>query len=197
MPLLCHTGVQVVVYFIFVFYSLFITNEHESRWGQLNTVYTLGVYMLLCMHVSAHITVDHLGNSHFSRINLGNAHRCHLNQKIFHLVFNHQLVATFFLACPWLIPQDWCISWTSCCWCSLSALRPAVPRDERRRSLPDMMGFRQKWLHENRTWLYLSCLSPGYMWPLGEWRARPAPLRGSHHELVVLCCWSHWTLCRI
>lgn len=48
------------------------------------------------------------------------------------------------------------------------ALRPAVPRDERRRSFPDMMGFRQKWLHENRTWLYLSCLSPGFRWPLGE-----------------------------
>ncbi|KAF5895396.1 pericentrin-like isoform X1 [Clarias magur] len=49
----------------------------------------------------------------------------------------------------------------------LGAVRP-VPRDERRRSLPDMMGFRQKWLHENRSWLYLRCLSPGYMWPVGE-----------------------------
>ncbi|KAF4080235.1 hypothetical protein AMELA_G00168080 [Ameiurus melas] len=56
----------------------------------------------------------------------------------------------------------------------LGAVRP-VPRDERRRSLPDMMGFRQKWLHENRTWLYLSCLSPGYMWPLGSSATFPFP----------------------
>ncbi|XP_053085782.1 pericentrin isoform X3 [Pangasianodon hypophthalmus] len=56
----------------------------------------------------------------------------------------------------------------------LGAVRP-VPRDERRRSLPDMMGFRQKWLHENRSWLYLSCLSPGYMWPLGSPATFPFP----------------------
>ncbi|XP_064183587.1 pericentrin isoform X2 [Anguilla rostrata] len=31
-----------------------------------------------------------------------------------------------------------------------------------------MMGYRQKWLRENRTWLYLSCLSPVYMSGLGS-----------------------------
>ncbi|KAI5613710.1 pericentrin [Silurus asotus] len=56
----------------------------------------------------------------------------------------------------------------------LGAVRP-VPRDERRRSLPDMMGFRQKWLHENRIWLYLSCLSPSYTWPLGSPATFPIP----------------------
>ncbi|KAK3575590.1 hypothetical protein QTP86_030993 [Hemibagrus guttatus] len=56
----------------------------------------------------------------------------------------------------------------------LGAVRP-VPQDERRRSLPDMMGFRQKWLHENRTWLYLSCLSPGYTRPLGSPATFPFP----------------------
>ncbi|XP_066518729.1 pericentrin isoform X2 [Hoplias malabaricus] len=50
----------------------------------------------------------------------------------------------------------------------LGVVRPVLSCEERRRSLPDMMGFRQKWLHENRTWMYLSCLSPGNMWLLGS-----------------------------
>ncbi|XP_061089610.1 pericentrin isoform X2 [Conger conger] len=45
-------------------------------------------------------------------------------------------------------------------------------REERRQSplsrSADMMGSRQKWLRENRTWLYLSCLSPMYLSGLGS-----------------------------
>nr|XP_057947420.1 pericentrin isoform X4 [Doryrhamphus excisus] len=40
------------------------------------------------------------------------------------------------------------------------------PREERRLQAacsPDMIGYRQRWLQENRTWLYLSCLSPLYL----------------------------------
>ncbi|XP_073808702.1 pericentrin isoform X4 [Danio rerio] len=43
-----------------------------------------------------------------------------------------------------------------------------VPRANRRHSLPDTMSFQQKWFLENRTWLYLSCLPPGSVWPLGS-----------------------------
>ncbi|XP_036065913.1 pericentrin isoform X4 [Oryzias melastigma] len=40
------------------------------------------------------------------------------------------------------------------------------PKEERRMQSacsPDMIGYRQRWLQENRTWLYLSCLSPLYL----------------------------------
>lgn len=94
----------------------------------------------------------------------------------------------------WLIRQD---SWFSTVMSVFTdpadpvPSRSAVPREERRQSLPDMMGFRQKWLHENRTWLYLSCLSPGYMWPLGEWRlGRPTALC-AQQKPTLLCCQSH------
>ncbi|XP_067335427.1 pericentrin isoform X2 [Channa argus] len=33
---------------------------------------------------------------------------------------------------------------------------------------PDMIGYRQRWLQENRTWLYLSCLSPLYLYGPGS-----------------------------
>ncbi|XP_077055534.1 pericentrin isoform X6 [Siphateles boraxobius] len=49
----------------------------------------------------------------------------------------------------------------------LGASHP-VPRADRRHSLPDTLSFRQKWFLENRTWLYLSCLAPGSMRPLGS-----------------------------
>ncbi|XP_058634114.1 pericentrin isoform X4 [Onychostoma macrolepis] len=49
----------------------------------------------------------------------------------------------------------------------LGAGRP-VPRVDRRHSLPNMMSYQQKWFLENRTWLYLSCLAPGSVWPLGS-----------------------------
>ncbi|XP_027130303.1 pericentrin isoform X5 [Larimichthys crocea] len=43
----------------------------------------------------------------------------------------------------------------------------AVPPKEERRiqsaCSPDMIGYRQRWLQENSTWLYLSCLSPLYL----------------------------------
>ncbi|XP_031165616.2 pericentrin isoform X6 [Sander lucioperca] len=40
------------------------------------------------------------------------------------------------------------------------------PKEERRiqsACSPDMIGYRQRWLQDNRTWLYLSCLSPLYL----------------------------------
>ncbi|KAI9528762.1 hypothetical protein NQZ68_017360 [Dissostichus eleginoides] len=40
------------------------------------------------------------------------------------------------------------------------------PKEERRIQppcSPDMIGNRQRWLRDNRTWLYLSCLSPPYV----------------------------------
>ncbi|XP_069391966.1 pericentrin isoform X4 [Paralichthys olivaceus] len=46
-----------------------------------------------------------------------------------------------------------------------------LPKEERRiRSAcsPDMIGYRQRWLQENRTWLYLSCLSPLYLYGPGS-----------------------------
>ena len=47
------------------------------------------------------------------------------------------------------------------------------PREEQRREghttcSPNMVGYRQRWLQENRTWLYLSCLSPIYLNGPGE-----------------------------
>ncbi|KAM3870972.1 pericentrin [Diretmus argenteus] len=33
---------------------------------------------------------------------------------------------------------------------------------------PDMIGYRQRWLQENGTWLYLSCLSPLYLYGPGS-----------------------------
>ncbi|KAK2826430.1 hypothetical protein Q5P01_020644 [Channa striata] len=48
----------------------------------------------------------------------------------------------------------------------------AVPPKEGRRiqsaCSPDMIGYRQRWLQENRTWLYLSCLSPLYLYGPGS-----------------------------
>ncbi|XP_062252996.1 pericentrin isoform X2 [Platichthys flesus] len=41
-----------------------------------------------------------------------------------------------------------------------------LAKEERKiwsRSSSDMIGYRQRWLQENRTWLYLSCLSPLYL----------------------------------
>ncbi|XP_028995899.1 pericentrin isoform X2 [Betta splendens] len=49
----------------------------------------------------------------------------------------------------------------------VSKTQLAVPPKEERRiqsaCSPDMLGYRQRWLQENRTWLYLSCLSPLYL----------------------------------
>ncbi|XP_029937869.1 pericentrin isoform X2 [Myripristis murdjan] len=47
------------------------------------------------------------------------------------------------------------------------------PKEEMRRQgqtacSPDMIGYRQRWLQENRTWLYLSCLSPLYLYGPGS-----------------------------
>lgn len=57
-----------------------------------------------------------------------------------------------------------------------------VPRADRRHSLPDTMSYRQKWFLENRTWLYLSCLAPGSMRPLGEWRSGLISMLLSHRS---------------
>ncbi|XP_029316030.1 LOW QUALITY PROTEIN: pericentrin [Cottoperca gobio] len=40
---------------------------------------------------------------------------------------------------------------------------------------PDMIGYRQRWLQENRTWLYLSCLSPLYLNGPGSSALQPDP----------------------
>ncbi|KAM9777455.1 LOW QUALITY PROTEIN: pericentrin [Neosynchiropus ocellatus] len=49
-------------------------------------------------------------------------------------------------------------------------LAPPANADRRIQSAcsPDMIGYRQRWLQENRTWLYLSCLSPLYLYGPGE-----------------------------
>ncbi|XP_052414451.1 pericentrin isoform X6 [Carassius gibelio] len=47
----------------------------------------------------------------------------------------------------------------------LGAGRP-VPRANRRHSFPYTMSYQQQWFLDNRTWLYLSCLAPGSVWPL-------------------------------
>ncbi|KAK5857626.1 hypothetical protein PBY51_010856 [Eleginops maclovinus] len=52
------------------------------------------------------------------------------------------------------------------------------PKEERRIQLPcspDMIGYRQRWLQENRTWLYLSCLSPPYVNGPGSSAFQPDP----------------------
>lgn len=67
-----------------------------------------------------------------------------------------------------------------------------VPRADRRHSLPDTMSYRQKWFLENRTWLYLSCLAPGSMRPLGEWRSGLIscyPVTGVQRQIHLLV-WS-------
>ncbi|XP_031703854.1 pericentrin [Anarrhichthys ocellatus] len=57
------------------------------------------------------------------------------------------------------------------------------PKDERRIQSaysPDMIGYRQRWLHENRTWLYLSCLSPLYLNGPGSSAFQPDPKLSDH-----------------
>ncbi|XP_039994200.1 pericentrin isoform X3 [Xiphias gladius] len=52
------------------------------------------------------------------------------------------------------------------------------PKEERRiqsACSPDMIGYRQRWLQENRTWLYLSCLSPLYLYGPGSSVLQPNP----------------------
>ncbi|XP_059427488.1 pericentrin isoform X2 [Carassius carassius] len=49
----------------------------------------------------------------------------------------------------------------------LGAGRP-VPRANRRHSFPNTMSYQQQWFLDNRTWLYLSCLAPGSVLPLGS-----------------------------
>ncbi|KAG7229208.1 hypothetical protein INR49_013151 [Caranx melampygus] len=55
----------------------------------------------------------------------------------------------------------------------------AVPPKEERRiqsaCSPGMIGYRQRWLQENRTWLYLSCLSPLYLYGPGSSALQPDP----------------------
>lgn len=66
-----------------------------------------------------------------------------------------------------------------------------LPKEERRiRSTcsPDMIGYRQRWLQENRTWLYLSCLSPLYLDGPGECECT---------VLTSPCIWAYMLTCFI
>ncbi|KAM7376064.1 hypothetical protein PAMP_005812 [Pampus punctatissimus] len=57
------------------------------------------------------------------------------------------------------------------------------PKEERRIQAacsPDMIGYRQRWLQENRTWLYLSCLSPVYLYGPGSSVLQPDTKRSDH-----------------
>nr|XP_046269155.1 pericentrin isoform X2 [Scatophagus argus] len=57
------------------------------------------------------------------------------------------------------------------------------PKEERRiqsACSPDMIGYRQRWLQENRTWLYLSCLSPLYLYGPGSSVLQPKPKLFDH-----------------
>ncbi|XP_044023203.1 pericentrin isoform X3 [Siniperca chuatsi] len=57
------------------------------------------------------------------------------------------------------------------------------PKEERRiqsACSPDMIGYRQRWLQENRTWLYLSCLSPLYLNGPGSSVLQPDPKLFDH-----------------
>ncbi|KAL3968743.1 ryanodine receptor 1 [Sarotherodon galilaeus] len=52
------------------------------------------------------------------------------------------------------------------------------PKEERKLQSPcspDMTGYRQHWLQENGTWLYLSCLSPLYLYGPGSSGLLPDP----------------------
>ncbi|XP_025756941.1 pericentrin [Oreochromis niloticus] len=52
------------------------------------------------------------------------------------------------------------------------------PKEERKLQSPcspDMIGYRQHWLQENGTWLYLSCLSPLYLYGPGSSGLLPDP----------------------
>uniref|UniRef100_A0AAQ4QNG3 Pericentrin/AKAP-450 centrosomal targeting domain-containing protein n=1 Tax=Gasterosteus aculeatus aculeatus TaxID=481459 RepID=A0AAQ4QNG3_GASAC len=57
------------------------------------------------------------------------------------------------------------------------------PKEERRiqsACSPHMIGYRQRWLQENRTWLYLSCLSPLYLNGPGSSSFQPDPSSSDH-----------------
>ncbi|XP_042292883.1 pericentrin isoform X3 [Thunnus maccoyii] len=57
------------------------------------------------------------------------------------------------------------------------------PKEERKIQAacsPDMIGYRQRWLQENRTWLYLSCLSPVYLYGPGSSVLQPDPKKSDH-----------------
>ncbi|KAL6105456.1 pcnt [Pungitius sinensis] len=57
------------------------------------------------------------------------------------------------------------------------------PKEERRiqsACSPHMIGYRQRWLQENRTWLYLSCLSPIYLNGPGSSGFQPDPTSSDH-----------------
>lgn len=74
------------------------------------------------------------------------------------------------LTFPWnQIPQNLCALSSPNL---VSKTHLAVPPKEERRiqsaCSPGMVGYRQRWLQENRTWLYLSCLSPLYLYGPGE-----------------------------
>ncbi|XP_036981473.1 pericentrin isoform X2 [Acanthopagrus latus] len=58
-----------------------------------------------------------------------------------------------------------------------------APKEERRiqsACSPDMIGYRQRWLQENSTWLYLSCLSPLYLNGPGSSVLQPDPKLFEH-----------------
>ncbi|XP_073339039.1 pericentrin isoform X1 [Pagrus major] len=58
-----------------------------------------------------------------------------------------------------------------------------TPKEERRiqsACSPDMIGYRQRWLQENSTWLYLSCLSPLYLNGPGSSVLQPDPKLFEH-----------------
>ncbi|XP_074517499.1 pericentrin isoform X3 [Sebastes fasciatus] len=55
------------------------------------------------------------------------------------------------------------------------ALPPKAERRIQSACSPDMIGYRQRWLQENRTWLYLSCLSPLYLNGPGSSALQPDP----------------------
>lgn len=59
------------------------------------------------------------------------------------------------------------------------------PKEERRiqsACSPNMIGYRQRWLQENRTWLYLSCLSPLYLYGPGECNVLTWTFKSSSHS---------------
>ncbi|XP_038584251.1 pericentrin isoform X3 [Micropterus salmoides] len=66
----------------------------------------------------------------------------------------------------------------------ISKTHLALPPKEERRiqsaCSPDMIGYRQRWLQENRTWLYLSCLSPLYLNGPGSSVPQPDPKLFDH-----------------
>lgn len=64
-----------------------------------------------------------------------------------------------------------------------------LPKEERRiqsACSPDMIGYRQRWLQENRTWLYLSCLSPLYLNGPGECECKVlTPPKSKQHSAPI------------